>query len=105
MLALADAREPSRHFSNRTRISTKKDLNFVSCSPFSDNVLATGGDDSVISLFDARSLARPTHVLKGHKGQVTQASWSPLRSSLIASCASDRWVWFSRVGAEDDDYD
>ena len=85
-----------------TRVSGE--LNAVRFSPFNEHLVATGGSENVVHLWDTRKLGgQPTHTLCGHTKEIYQVAWSPFHADGIASCGKDRRVilWdLSRIGQE-----
>lgn len=47
--------------------------------------LATGGNDNLVSIWDARSLAAPKFAKKNHKAAVKALSWCPWQLNLLAT--------------------
>ena len=91
------------------------DANCLSFSPANEFLLATGGSDAVVNIWDLRALgagdasagagaqAKPLHSCASHRDGVFQVSWSPHAANILASCSSDRRliVWdLARIGAE-----
>ena len=50
-------------------------------------ILASGGDDSIVRLWDVQS-GKCIRTLHGHAGQIWQVAFSP-SGTLLASCAED----------------
>lgn len=79
------------------------DVNCVSFSPFDEYLVATGGSDSLVKLWDMRNLSHSLHDLSGHNAGVYQLSWAPFDETVIGSSGEDRRVvvWdTSRIGQE-----
>lgn len=77
------------------------DVNCVSFNPFNEYLLATGGSDHVIGLWDLRNMKQKLHTFEGHQGGVYQVSWSPFNEQILGSCSSDRrmHIWdLGRIG-------
>ncbi len=77
-------------------------------NPTREFLLASGGTDKVVQLWDARHLAKPMHTLAWHEDDVLGVSWCPFSDSHIASSSADRRVimWdTSRIGREQDPED
>jgi histone-binding protein RBBP4 len=76
----------------------------VSFNPFREHLLATGGTDKLVQLWDARALDKPVHGMSGgHEGDVYSLAWCPFSESHLASSGQDRRValWdTSRIGQE-----
>jgi cell division cycle protein 20 (cofactor of APC complex) len=72
----------------------------------SGNQLATGGNDNMLYVYDARALSRnePTHCLTGHNAAVKALAWCPFQSNLLASGGgtADRTIrfWNTFTGCE-----
>ena len=84
------------------------DANSVSFNPFSEFVLATGGSDNDVGLFDMRKLGGRLHSFQGHSEAVYRVEWSPFSEFALASAANDRRVhlWdIDRIGAEQTEED
>lgn len=76
-------------------------INSISFNPANENLLATGGTDGNVVLWDLRSLNSPLHVMHGHADNINSVKWSPHDPVVLASASSDRrvCVWdVSRVG-------
>lgn len=81
------------------------DANCLSFNPYSEFLLATGGADKVVKLWDLRNLKEPIHNFEGHEEGVYQVSWAPFNETLLASSGRDRRVhiWdMSKIGVEQD---
>lgn len=65
--------------------------------------LATGGNDNLVSIWDARSLAAPKFGKKNHKAAVKALSWCPWQLNLLATGGGsyDRHIhfWNTTTGA------
>lgn len=84
------------------------DVNCLSFNPFSEWLLATGGSDNVVKLWDLRSMNEPLHCFEGHSEGVYQVDWAPFNETILASSSRDRRVhiWdMSRIGNEQDPED
>ncbi|KAL0266091.1 UNVERIFIED_CONTAM: hypothetical protein PYX00_011807 [Menopon gallinae] len=72
-------------------------------NPLEEFVLATGGADAAVKIWDTRYLDRALHTLLSHRKSVNQVRWSVHMSSVLASASADRRVciWdVSRAGME-----
>jgi WD40 repeat protein len=81
------------------------DVNCLSFNPYNEFLLATGGIDTTIGLWDMRNLKQRLHTLEGHENGIFQLSWSPFNETILGSCSSDRrvMIWdMSRIGDEQD---
>ena len=65
--------------------------------------LATGGNDNLVSIWDARSLAAPKFAKKNHRAAVKALSWCPWQLNLLATGGgyNDRHIhfWNTTTGA------
>lgn len=65
--------------------------------------LATGGNDNLVSIWDARSLSAPKFAKKNHRAAVKALSWCPWQLNLLASGGGsyDRHIhfWNTTTGA------
>jgi histone-binding protein RBBP4 len=89
-------------------VSNAEDTNCISFNPFNETILATGGSDGIVKLWDLRNLSSCTHECVGHKAGVYQLSWSPFEEAILASSGEDRRVIFwdtCRIGQEQDPED
>jgi WD40 repeat protein len=102
MLLLWDARDSAKPPTHSVA-AHKSDANSISFNPFNEFILATGGTDKVVNLWDLRSMTKPLHTLIGHEEGVYQVSWSPHHETILASSGRDRRIHFwdmSRIGNE-----
>lgn len=102
-LLLWDAREATDKPSHIVDKAHEADVNCLSFNPVNEFLIATGGSDSWVNLWDIRSLKQPFHKFEGHKEGVYQVSWSPFNETILGSCSQDRrvHVWdLSRIGEE-----
>jgi cell division cycle protein 20 (cofactor of APC complex) len=58
--------------------------------------LATGANDNLLSIWDARSLAAPKFTKTNHRAAVKAVSWCPWQSNLLATGggSNDRQIYF-----------
>lgn len=68
----------------------ESDVNCLSFNPFNEYLLATGGSDNVVALWDLRNLKETLHTFKGHQSGVYQVSWAPFNETILGSSSSDR---------------
>ncbi|CAE7480618.1 lin-53 [Symbiodinium natans] len=70
----------------------------VDWSPSDQHLLATGGKDAMVNIWDLRAFKLPMRTLPGHKGEVLQIQWCPAvgakfaeisASNLLATCSQD----------------
>lgn len=71
--------------------------------------LATGGNDNLVSIWDARSLAAPKHQKTNHRAAVKALSWCPWQPNLLATGGGsyDRHIhfWNTTTGARTNSID
>ena len=48
-------------------------------------VVATGGTDKMVNVFDLRSTGQPVTSLQGHAFAVRKVAWSPHRAEVVVS--------------------
>jgi cell division cycle protein 20 (cofactor of APC complex) len=58
--------------------------------------LATGANDNLVNIWDARSLAAPKFTKTNHRAAVKALSWCPWQSNLLATGggSNDRQIYF-----------
>lgn len=71
----------------------------VSTMSWANNLLATGGRDNTIRVFDARKGGRPVMRLSGHESEVCGLRWSPDRATLASGGNDNRVLLWSVAGA------
>ena len=79
------------------------EINCLSFSPYTPNLLLTGSADQSLALLDTRNLSSKLHSFEHHTDQVFTVAWSPHSPSVFASGSGDRRVnvWdVSRIGLE-----
>ena len=107
-LLLWDTRDSADKPTQAVEKAHDGDVNCLAFNPFSEYLLATGGSDNVVALWDLRNLKQKVHSFEGHNEGVYQVSWAPFNETLLGSCSSDRrlHVWdLSRIGDEQDEDD
>lgn len=67
-------------------------LNTIEFNPFRTNIIAVGGSEPVIAIFDIRNMNKRLHTLNGHSGQINRLSFLLENESLLASASSDSTV-------------
>lgn len=84
-----------------TESYSKTGINCMSFNVANENLVATGGTDSNVVLWDIRAVSTPLHTMHGHADNVNAVEWSPHEPTILASASSDRRVciWdVSRIG-------
>ena len=61
----------------------------LSMSPLNDVVLAVGGTDGCVRVFDQRNFSSPVVTIAAHNGQVGPMSWSPFVEGFLATGGQD----------------
>lgn len=66
------------------------DVNVISWNALTSYMLASGGDDGALRIWDLRAL--PTYVANFtfHKQPITSVEWCPQESSMLATCSEVR---------------
>lgn len=83
-------------------------INCLSFNPFNEFLVATGGLDQSVALWDLRNMKERLHTFEGHSKGVFQVSWSPFNETILGSSSADRriCIWdMSRIGDEQPDED
>jgi histone-binding protein RBBP4 len=102
-LFLWDVREKTDCPTHTVKKAHEKDVNCISFNPLNEFLLATGGSDHMVNLWDIRNLKQKLHAFEWHKSGVYQVAWSPFNETILSSCSADRRVhiWdLSRIGEE-----
>lgn len=102
-LFLWDVREKTDCPTHTVKKAHEKDVNCIAFNPLNEFLLATGGSDSMVNLWDIRNLKQKLHAFEWHKSGVYQIAWSPFNETILSSCSADRRVhiWdLSRIGEE-----
>ncbi|CCK70366.1 Hat2p KNAG_0E00980 [Huiozyma naganishii CBS 8797] len=84
-------------------INGTKPFNTLSFSHHSENLLATGGVNSEVYLYDRRYVEEPLHLMSGHTDAVTSLDFSSQDDGIILSAGADKRViiWdINDIGAE-----
>jgi histone-binding protein RBBP4 len=106
-LLLWDSRDASKDPTHSV-IAHTAEANCLAFNPFSEFILATGGNDHVVKLWDLRNMKESLHTFEGHTDGVYQVSWAPFNETILGSSGRDRRVhiWdMSRIGDEQEDED
>ena len=64
----------------------ESDVNCLSFNPYNEFLVATGGLDKTVALWDLRNMKERIHSFKGHDKGVFQVSWSPFNETILGSC-------------------
>jgi WD40 repeat protein len=102
-LLVWDIREASGQPTHAVERAHESDVNCLAFNPFNEFLLATGGSDQTVALWDLRNLKQRLHAFEGHQSGVYQVSWAPFNETILGSCSADRRVnvWdLSRIGDE-----
>lgn len=78
-------------------------FNSLTFSPFNKHLVAFGGDNSNIYIYDIRQMDTCLHVLTGHIKSITNIEWDPFHPHIIASSSLDRRIilWdLTKIGEE-----
>ncbi|PHJ16545.1 wd-40 repeat [Cystoisospora suis] len=79
-------------------------LNALALNEHAPSVVATGGSDQGVNIWDLREMKRPAHrLLRAHSEAITCLKWSPHQKTVIASGSTDRLIRIydlSLVGSE-----
>lgn len=107
MLCLWDTRSKEVKPSQSVAASDKE-VNCVQYSPFSEFILATGGADRAVKLWDTRNLKSELHSFCNHRDEVFNINWSPHEETVLASSGADfrLCLWdLNRIGDEQTEED
>jgi histone-binding protein RBBP4 len=78
-------------------------FNSFTFSPFNENLVIFGGEDSNIYLYDLRKIEHCLHTLIGHTKPITNIEWDPFHDNIVGSSSMDRRVilWdLTKIGEE-----
>ena len=53
------------------------------------HVLATGGEEGIVKVWDLRNLNAPTSELQRHTGSILSIAWNPLNADQLATSSAD----------------
>ena len=102
-LLIWDQRETNSAPTHSVKNAHESDINCLAFNPLNEYLLATGGSDCVVNLWDLRKLTEKLHTFTDHKKGVFGVNWNPKSETLLASSSSDRRlrIWdLSRIGDE-----
>ena len=102
---MSDTRTTGGSFETVHSLKHTSVLNAVSFSPFSENLLACGGEDSLIALYDLRYFkqSNPLHVMAGHEDNITNLQWADYQDGILVSSGEDRKLIYwdiNKIGNE-----
>ncbi|ETO25396.1 RbAp48 related family member (rba-1) [Reticulomyxa filosa] len=72
--------------------SESKELLGLSWNPQLKHLIAAGGYDGELRIWDIRKLLKPMDTYKAHKSRLYHCQWCPYYPSVIASCGQDKLV-------------
>lgn len=82
------------------------DVNVLSWNKLVKNLIATGGDDGVLSVWDLRQFSgttvRPLARFTPHQAPITSVEWHPTDESMLAA-SDDNGVYVYDLSVEEDD--
>ena len=93
-IAIWDVREAF----SKSQLTTAGECLTVDWSPSDQNLLATGGKEKMVQVWDLRFFKAPLKTLLGHQGEVLQVRWCPVvgaqfaqisASSFLGTCSQD----------------
>lgn len=91
-LSIYDTRAPNRSMLRHLCHNSKADVNVASWNRHVSNLLATGGDDGTLSVWDLRQFspkadkpAPPLARFSCHKTPITSVEWHPTDESMLAT--------------------
>ncbi|KAA8910365.1 hypothetical protein TRICI_004163 [Trichomonascus ciferrii] len=99
-IQLHDTRSQDDHTS---MISDSQSAICLQFNPVNSNLLATGGEDAMVSLWDVRKPGEKVHTLAEHTGPIVELEWSPYHSTILATASEDHTVniWdASQIGSQ-----
>lgn len=103
-----DTRAPNRAMLSHKIHSSNADVNVLSWNKLVHNLLATGGDDGVLSVWDLRHFSKagdvpsPLARFSPHKTPITSVEWHPTDESMLA-VTDDNGAYIYDLSVEEDD--
>ncbi len=101
-----DTRAPKRSMLNHRIHSNGADVNVLAWNRLVGNLLATGGDDGVLSVWDLRHFSgkdiQPLARFTPHKTPITSVEWHPTDESMLA-VSDDHGAYIYDLSVEEDD--
>lgn len=78
-------------------------FNTFTFSPYNEDLVVFGGDDSNVYLYSLSNMQDCLHTMVGHKKSITNIEWDPFHENIIGSSSLDRRVilWdLTKIGDE-----
>lgn len=101
-----DTRAPHKAMLSHKIHSSGADVNVLSWNKLVGNLLATGGDDGCLSVWDLRHFAgadvQPLARFTPHKTPITSVEWHPTDESMLAT-SDDMGAYVYDLSVEEDD--
>jgi len=102
-----DSRAPNRAMlSHKIHTESSADVNVLSWNSLVSNLIATGGDDGVLSVWDLRTFSgdniKPLARFTSHSSPITSVEWHPTDESMLAA-SDDVGVYVYDLSVEEDD--
>ena len=91
-ISLWDLREGG-NTSKETIPAHSGDANGLSFCPLDEFLMASGGSDKVVKLWDMRNTKHPLHALESPTDVVVQVSFSPFAKEVLACSCKDRKIY------------
>jgi ribosome assembly protein RRB1 len=115
MIRIYDTRAPHRAMLSHKIHKNGADVNVLSWNKLVSNLLATGGDDGTLSVWDLRHFSAsssgpkdtttepaPLARFSCHKSPITSVEWHPTDESMLA-CTDDVGAYIYDLSVEEDD--
>eukprot|EP00792_Barthelona_sp_PAP020_P005177 TRINITY_DN2539_c0_g1_i2.p1 TRINITY_DN2539_c0_g1~~TRINITY_DN2539_c0_g1_i2.p1 ORF type:complete len:405 (+),score=107.16 TRINITY_DN2539_c0_g1_i2:63-1277(+) len=67
-------------------------VNCIGFNHFNPNIFLSGGQDSIVKLWDMRNLSEPLYNFCGHDDEVFGVAFSPFNEAVFASSSADRRI-------------
>merc|ERR1712226_1294534 len=101
-----DTRAPGRSMLNRQIHSNNSDVNVLSWNSLVTNLLASGSDDGVLSVWDLRKFSAndllPLARFTPHKSPISSVEWHPTDESMVA-VTDDMGAYIYDLSVEEDE--
>lgn len=106
IVRIFDTRAPNRAMISHKIHSNSADVNVMSWNKLVNNLIATGGDDGVLSVWDLRnfsgSVLAPLARFTPHKTPITSVEWHPTDESMLA-VTDEHGAYVYDLSVEEDD--